>query len=119
MDTALNNINKYKSCTLEKYVIMPNHIHLILLIENYNLLSDISQNQKIASYQCGRPMVAPTVAKIINQFKGYVSKQIGFSIWQKSYYDHIIRNETDYLKIWQYIDENSLKWIHDRYYVNP
>ena len=37
-------------------------------------------------------------------------------VWQRSYYDHIIRNETDYLKIWNYIDENPLKWEFDKYY---
>ena len=41
---------------------------------------------------------------------------VGESIWQKSYYDHIIRNEKDYLRIWQYIDENILKWSLDKYY---
>ena len=37
-------------------------------------------------------------------------------IWQRSYYDHIIRNERDYLEIWQYIDENPLKWELDCFY---
>jgi len=37
-------------------------------------------------------------------------------IWQRSYYDHIIRNGEDYLRIWKYIDENPLKWAEDEYY---
>ena len=49
-------------------------------------------------------MVAPTISRIIQQFKGYVTKQIGESIWQKLYYDHIIRDDVDYQQIWQYID---------------
>lgn len=48
--------------------------------------------------------------------KGYVSKQIGKPIWQRSFYDHIIRNEQDYNEIWQYIENNPQKWSEDRFY---
>lgn len=40
----------------------------------------------------------------------------GFSIWQKSFHDHIIRGEADYLRIWHYIDTNPAKWREDCYY---
>jgi len=50
-----------------------------------------------------------TVSRIIKQFKEYVTKQVGHPIWQKSFYDHIIRDEEDYLRIWKYIEENLLK----------
>ena len=39
------------------------------------------------------------------------------NIWQRSYYDHIIRDEDDYLKIWEYIDNNPAKWIEDKYHT--
>ncbi len=61
-------------------------------------------------------MFAPTVSRIIKQMKGYVSKKIGKSVWQKSFYDHVIRNENDYLEIWQYIDSNPAKWTDDKFY---
>ena len=48
-------------------------------------------------------MPAPTVSTLIAQMKGYVTKRIGVSIWQKSFYDHIVRDEKDYLEIWEYI----------------
>ncbi len=48
--------------------------------------------------------------------KGFVSKQIGFSIWQKLFHDHIIRNEDEYRQIWNYIDTNPLKWHEDCFY---
>jgi len=38
-------------------------------------------------------------------------------IWQKSYHDHIIRDESDYLRIWQYIEENPIKWDENQYYI--
>ena len=48
--------------------------------------------------------------------KRYVSKQLGKSIWQKGFYDHIIRDEYDYQIKYQYIDENPEKWIDDELY---
>lgn len=103
-----NEINKIGgvynlSVIIDKYVIMPNHIHLIVLLKNECEID-------------GRPKVAPTISRIIQQFKGSVTKQIGFSLWQKLYHDHIIRNEKDYKKIWQYIDENPAKWEEDCFY---
>lgn len=66
VDEAINNIEKiYSRIKLDKYVIMPDHIHLLLTI-----LSD----------ENGRPMGAPTIPNVINQLKGYISKKIGFSV---------------------------------------
>jgi REP element-mobilizing transposase RayT len=98
---AIENIpHIYESVTVDKYVIMPNHIHLILIIED----------------DPGRAMRAPTISTVINQMKGYVSKQIGYSIWQKLFYDHVIRNEAEHMYIWQYIDENPINWQDDCLY---
>ena len=49
--------------------------------------------------------------------KEYVTKKIGYSLWQKSYHDHIIRDDTEYQKIWKYIDENPMRWAEDEYCV--
>lgn len=97
----------YPHVSVEKYVIMPNHIHMILHIGN------------------GRTLCAPTtrdaeqsmVARVVKHMKEHVTKTIGYSIWQKSYHDHIIRNEADYLRIWNYIETNPEKWREDRYYT--
>ncbi len=56
------------------------------------------------------------ISRIIKQYKEWIIKTIRKPIWQKSYYDHIIRNEKDYYRIWKYIDENELKWSLDKYY---
>ena len=64
----------------------------------------------------GRAMLAPTISRVIQQMKGYVSKQIGKPIWQKLFYDHIIRNEQDYNEIWQYIENNPQKWSEDSFF---
>ena len=98
---AINNIsNIYPTVNVDKYVIMPNHIHLILTICEKSETS------------------SPKISTIVNQMKGYVSKQIGFSPWQKLYYDRIIRNEEEYLNKWQYIEDNPRRWTEDDEYVN-
>ena len=97
---GIENISKiYKDCLVDDYVIMPNHIHLIITINNYS----------------GRIISAPTV---IGQFKRYVSKECGCSIWQKGFYDHIIRDEEDYNSKAEYIINNPLKWNEDELYCN-
>lgn len=53
---------------------------------------------------------APTISRVIKQFKGSITKQIGKPIWQKSFYDHGIRNQRDYDDIWEYIENNPLKY---------
>ncbi len=96
IDKEINKLHDiYETVVVDKYVIMPNHIHIIIILQN-----EID----------GRPQVAPTISRLIQQFKGSVSKQIGFSMWQKLFYDHIIRNEQEYQKVWQYIDTIPLKW---------
>ena len=62
-------------------------------------------------------LVAPTISVVINQMKGYVSKQIGYSFWQKSFIDHIIRNERDYIEHYTYIENNPIKWELDDLYI--
>ena len=104
--------NTYPGIYVDKFVIMPNHIHVVLVISGRAewLLAS-------AASESGRTQCAPTVSRIIKQFKGAITKRIGHSIWQRSYYDHIIRNEADYLRAWQYIDENPAKWEEDEYFV--
>lgn len=100
VDDAINEIHKhYEDVYVDNYIIMPNHIHILIRIDS-----------------SGRPMVAPTISRIVQQFKGVISKRIGKSIWQKLYYDHIIRDEIDYMTKWQYIDENPIKWAEDELY---
>ena len=92
----------YEDLHVERYVIMPNHVHLLLMIDASG----------------GRPKVAPTVSRAMQQFKGSVTKQLGESIWQKGFHDHVIRSESDCFYHLQYIDENPKKWLmgKDEYY---
>lgn len=83
----------YENVRLDKYCIMPDHIHMILFLEDNG----------------GRTQFAPTVSRVIKQFKGVVTKRLGFSLWQRSFYEHVIRNEQDYRETWAYIDGNPMK----------
>ena len=97
----INNIPlHYDNVLIDNYVIMPNHIHLII---------NITEN--------GRTMCAPTISRIIKHFKESVTKSIGCCIWQKGFYDHIIRDEEDYLTKCQYIENNPTKWLEDELYI--
>lgn len=51
---------------------------------------------------------------ILNQLKGYVTKKIGFPIWQKLFYDHIVRDEEDFNIKWEYIENNPASWLEKR-----
>lgn len=105
VEKALKNIGTiYPEICLDEYVIMPNHVHFILFIES--------------SKDSGRPMVASTIFRIVQQLKGYVTKKYGQgSLWQKSYYEHIIRNEKDLQEKRNYILNNPLKWNEDEYFT--
>lgn len=96
---VLQIASHYENIVVDKYCIMPDHIHLILRIE-----SNIS----------GRIISAPTISTVVGSMKRWVSKQIGKPIWQKSFYEHGIRNQQDYDEIWTYIDNNPLKYALNR-----
>ena len=66
----------------------------------------------------GRRVAAPTVSTIINQMKGNASRQIGHSIWQKGFYDHVVRGDADYMEIWKYIEGNPARWKEDKLYID-
>ncbi len=88
---------------LHKYVIMPNHVHMIIFISDEDGTMWASSPTKTS------------IPQLIKTFKTLVSKEIGHSVWQRSYHDHIIRDDKDYEAIWEYIDNNPLKWKEDKY----
>jgi REP element-mobilizing transposase RayT len=97
VDSEIKKLNfVYDAVNVDKYCIMPNHIHFIISIK---------------ADKNGRTQFAPTISRVVKQFKGSITKQIGKPIWQKSFYEHTIRNQTDYNEIWEYIESNPLKWI--------
>ena len=99
--THIESLHKhYDEIFIDKYIIMPNHIHMIIVINT------------------GGASAAPTLGNLVRGFKAGASRECGFSLWQRSYYDYIIRNEDDYLRIWKYIDENPANWTLDKYFTS-
>ena len=106
----LNIERHYDNIKIDKFVIMPNHIHLIIQItERINPFPTINFN----------------ISNVVGKFKAAVTRNVGNAfmhseknqIWQRSFHDHIIRGENDYLKIWNYIDTNPQKWKEDCFYT--
>ena len=89
----------YPAVKIAHYVIMPNHVHLLICLAGDG------------------PMGAsgPTLARIVKALKGLTTREAGQKIWQDGYYEHIVRNEQDYLEIWQYIEQNPARWAEDEY----
>jgi REP element-mobilizing transposase RayT len=99
---------------LDHFVVMPNHVHGIIVLESPN---PVGAGSKPA--QAFTPL-----PEVIRQFKTFSARKInalrespGEPLWQRSYYDHVIRDDEDYLRIWQYIDTNPARWIEDKYYT--
>ncbi len=98
---------RYPTVAVDKYCIMPNHIHLIVSICDGT----------------GGASPSPTLFDVVRVLKSMTTRlsraTLGEgALWQRSYYEHVIRNENEYQEIWTYIDGNPVKWLDDRYY-NP
>ncbi|MEL7604085.1 MAG: hypothetical protein AAGU77_13095 [Bacillota bacterium] len=109
-DRYIGNINvKCRGITVPIYCIMPNHVHLIVVIDAENAGPP---------EEGGSPRAAiPTIPRIINSLKTLATKEAGLPLWQRGYYEHIIRGEQDYRNIWEYIETNPAKWAEDQYYL--
>ena len=109
--TFLETIRQYDGVDSPIYVVMPNHFHAIITISRADMES------------------APTVSEIVQAFKRYSTVEyvkmvkdgilppFDKQIWQRSFYDHVIRNRDDYNEIYKYIYENPMKWQFDQLYT--
>lgn len=104
-------IEKYPNTIFDNFVVMPNHVHAIIVIQ-------LGERQEQSSCPTN-----PTIGDIICTYKSITTKLCnkndgvtGRKIWHFRFHDHIIRNESEYHKIWRYINENPARWAEDRYY---
>ena len=127
----------YAQVTGEEYIVMPNHVHFILRISAGTSGTPSPTNAAgtsgtpsptNAAGTSGTP--SPTnaagalrpspanavVPAFVSTWKRFVSRQAGVSLFQRSYYDHIIRSEADYRRIADYIGTNPTRWREDRFY---
>ncbi len=85
----------YKNIIIDEYIVMPNHLHILLIIKYKN---------------------GTSISRIIKHLKTNMSREITYSIWQKSFYEHIVRNRREYIKIKEYIKNNVINWSKDKYF---
>ena len=113
VDEVIQDIPDHIHVTIDRYVIMPNHIHLIAVITEDHALQEIRgssvQSRTILSKLIG--YIKMNASKAIRQRYGDIS------VWQRGYYDHAIRNREDYLALAEYIQTNPLRWKLDKLYT--
>ena len=92
--------NRIPGVTVDTFIIMPDHIHMILMVD---------ATAAMGTSRAPSPTNS-TIPHFVSTFKRFCHRDIGEKIFQRSYYDHVIRNQKDYDEIWQYIENNPLKW---------
>lgn len=123
-DECWRNISKhFQQVELDYYVIMPNHIHGIVIINGRGTacraLTNANRDNTDNDELFGKP-VKGSLPTIIRSYKSAVTKRIneikkaaGGIVWQRNYYEHVIRNEKELYNIRRYIEQNPLKWDLD------
>ena len=97
---------RYPCLKIDKYVIMPNHIHAIFVLEKESVGASPH----------------PTIMDIVCVYKSLTTREcrkngLADKLFQRSFYEHIIRDQTDYEEISRYIYENPMRWYYDKLYV--
>ena len=128
----LNLKNRFSNIELHEFITMPNHFHGILEIVPVRATLVVAQNDVVAQTDKGQPQgFAPTnktIGDMMDAFKSITTveyirgvKNLGWKpfdgkIWQRNYYEHIIRNEKSYNTISNYIINNPAQWQADKFY---
>ena len=106
-DKYINQLNDhYDDISVEGYVVMPNHIHIMLFVSG-----DGASRTSPPTKQHSR------VSQFVSTFKRFCNKEYGANIWQRHFNDHIIRNHEDYEEHLRYIHENPMRWYYDELYT--
>lgn len=92
----------YSHICVDAFVIMPNHVHLLVRITGDG--------------PSGATAPTAVLPRFVGTLKRLVNRELGENIWQRSFHEHIVRNEKDYLDIWTYIVNNPARWEEDRYF---
>ncbi len=96
-------IAAYDAVQCPKYVVMPDHFHAMILIQRADMESAPTLSEVIQTFK------RHTTVAYIRLVKAGLVPSFQKKVWQRSYFEHIIRNEQDYLEIWKYIEGNPLK----------
>ena len=103
IEKNIKQINRAENVSVEHYVIMPDHIHMIVFI-----------NDTMGEKEKGKDPANERIPQVVSVFKRLSQKDVGRRIFQRGYYDHIIRNDKDYDVKWQYIEDNPANWLQKK-----
>ena len=125
VDKYINSSNNMENISIGDYVIMPNHIHMLVVIKKQSV-AQIIEAQKRNVEAPNRDVEAPSptknkrqnlaVPRFVSALKRLCNKEIGENIFQRSYFDHIIRSNTDLDRHIDYILHNPENWFYDELY---
>ena len=103
LEQALMSAACVHSNVAVQYCIMPNHFHAVITL----------------SKSTDGPMGSsgPTLGRIVRGIKTTVSRLAGYSVWQDNYYEHVVRNEDDLLRVLDYMENNPVRWAEDEYFI--
>ena len=105
VDQAISEVARRTGVRMEHQVIMPNHVHLLMLLD---------RAARAEGYSVGR-IVGAIKSRAVCLARAQGLPAAG--LWQRGYHDHIIRTDEEFRRIWTYVDHNPLKWELDEYYT--
>jgi REP element-mobilizing transposase RayT len=109
----------YENIEIPHYVIMPDHVHMIILVSDNEGNGRSNEEDGLARGKNGMSRTPSPANAVIPAFistlKRFTNKEVGFSLWQRSFHDHIIRDEREYDRIAKYIENNPQRWLDDRF----
>jgi putative transposase len=119
---------KFPSCNADAFVVMPNHLHGVIVIDHDTVRADPRVRPEVVQDDIvgADPRVRPALPRIVQWFKtmttnAYIhgTDDCGWRpfvgrLWQRNYYDHIVRDEEELRHIREYVVNNPLNWTHDR-----
>ena len=121
VENVIIQISNYsKLVEIDSYVIMPNHIHLVIFL--FDDVVPISNRRKNGQSEIDTTSQSeigttrPSIPSIVRFLKSSVTKQCKESIFQQRYYDEILRDEKHYQNVSSYVLHNPVNWINDKYY---
>ena len=114
VDEIIKNVSARCEVTIDRYIIMPNHVHLLVIITDSEELRAIRE-----SPLRGRSVISKAIGYIKMNASKEIHTRFGkINLWQRGFYDHIIRGKEDYEEHLKYIDENPMRWYYDELYAN-
>ncbi len=103
--------NRFPSVVLHEYVVMPNHFHGVIELVGADTKSVATIGDVVGAFK------SLSTDEYIKNVKQNNWRPFAGKLWQRNYYEHVIRNEESYLKIAEYIQNNPLNWQKDKYFV--